>query len=296
MRTRTRSALFGLPLALLVASLVTSSLTAEPRRAQAQTGTPPVEIHRVQDAAHTPPFTRDKPIFVALLGSDARPGEKATRQRADSIHIVGLNAKEGGGGIVGFPRDSYVNVPGAGQRRINEGLFYGGPELQVRTLTTFPGWKKIVKGIKGIPIEIKYRMNDEASGTHFKPGKRRLGPADALAFARDRHSTPGGDFGRSENQGRLLLAALTKLHKEFEEDPAVLLQWIRAGMQNIVTNLSVIEVFDLATTAVQIDPDKVKNIVVTGANVMVAGAAVVQLSGGSEAVYDDLRDDGMLND
>ncbi|HYH28156.1 MAG TPA: LCP family protein [Actinomycetota bacterium] len=307
--TRLSRAAFGLPLAGLIAALVGANLSANAPSASAQTGPPPVEIHRVQDAAHTPPFTRDKPIFIAVLGSDARPKEEPTRQRADAIQLIGLNAKEGAGGILGFPRDSYVNVPGAGERRINEGLFYGGPKLQVRTieeltgikidyyaLTTFTGWRRIVREIGGIPIEIKYRMNDEASGTDFKPGRRKLGPVDALAFARDRKSAPGGDFGRSENQGRLLRAALAKLHDEFAEDPAVLLEWISAGMRNMYTNLSVIEVFDLATTAVQVDPSKITSKVVTGSNTMVGGAAVVQLSGDAQAVYDDLRDDGIFND
>jgi hypothetical protein len=34
-------------------------------------------------------------------------------------------------------------------------------------------------------------------------------------MARDRHSLLAGDFGRQENGGRLILAALTQFQKEF---------------------------------------------------------------------------------
>ncbi|HVH54569.1 MAG TPA: hypothetical protein VNA32_10625, partial [Actinomycetota bacterium] len=56
---------------------------------------------------------------------------------------------------------------------------------------------------------------------------------EALAFARDRHSLPAGDFGRSEDGGRLIIAALTQLRKEFNKDPSRLLTWIAGGLRNV---------------------------------------------------------------
>ncbi|HEX9890452.1 MAG TPA: LCP family protein [Actinomycetota bacterium] len=293
--------------ALLLAGLMAANLAAGLGR-EARAQTPAAEIHRVQGTTYVPSFDRKRPIFILVLGSDARPGEKVNRLHADSIHIVAVNPREGGGTIVGFPRDSWVTLPGRGETRINDAMVYGGPKLAVETvesitnipidyymLTSFPGLVKMVKRVGGLPITIPYRMQDESSGANFKPGKTRLNGDEALAFARDRHSTPGGDFGRSENQGRLMIAALTKLRKTSENGPTVLLRWIEAGLANMETDLSLVEVFDLAATATQIDPENVKNVVVPGAPTMINDASVVLISGAAQEIYDDVRDDGLLN-
>lgn len=295
-------------LPLLISGLLAANLAAGLGR-EARAQTPPVEIHRVQDAEYIPAFDRKRPIVILALGSDARPGEKVNRLHADSIHLITINPQEGGGTIVGFPRDSWVTLPGRGQTRINDSMVYGGPELAVKTvesitnirvdyylLTSFPGLVKMVKRIGGVTVDVPYRMQDEASGANFKPGKTKLNGEEALAFSRDRHSTPGGDFGRSENQGRLLIAALSKLRNRFEDSPTVILQWIEAGLANVQTDLSLAEVFDLMVTATQIDPERVGNVVVPGSPTMINGASVVQLSGSAQAIYDDVRDDGLLND
>ncbi|HZA60510.1 MAG TPA: LCP family protein [Actinomycetota bacterium] len=294
--------------ALAVAALLAANAGAGLLRPRAAAQTPGAEIHRVQEATFTPGRDRKRPIVILALGSDARPGEPVNRLRSDSIHIVAINPSKGGGTIIGFPRDSYVTIPGRGQARINEAMFYGGPQLTVKTvesitkipidyyvLTSFPGLIKIVRGIGGVPIEIKYRMEDEASGTDFKRGKKKLSGPQALAFTRDRHSAPGGDFGRSENQGRLMVAALKKLGKEFRKHPGVILRWIRVGMENIQSDLGLGEVFALMTTATQIKASKVKNVVVPGGTGDVGGASVVFISGGAQPIYDDVRDDGLLN-
>src|SRR5690606_32753282 len=69
----------------------------------------------------------DFPRLVAVIGSDARPGENQDRSRGDSIHVVALDGK-GGGGVVGIPRDAYVPIPGVGQNRVSAALSLGGPD------------------------------------------------------------------------------------------------------------------------------------------------------------------------
>jgi LCP family protein required for cell wall assembly len=302
-----RRTLWSFPLVALIVGITSGAHSVNPVVVRAQT--PTVEIHRTQRASFAPPRLKEGPIFVLALGSDARPGEclPVERCRADSIHLIGLNAKRGAATILGFPRDSYVDVPGAGTRRINEGLFYGGPELMVETvesitgisvdywmLTSFEGLKAMVNGVGGIPIEILYPMSDSASGTNFEPGRRRLDGGQALAFSRDRHSAPQGDFGRSENQGRLMVAALEKLRKQFSRRPAVLLQWIQVGLKNVTTDVPLKELFDLALAVTQLDPKKVTNLVAPGGAGSAGGASVVFLSGAAEELYDDLRKDGIV--
>jgi polyisoprenyl-teichoic acid--peptidoglycan teichoic acid transferase len=303
-----RRALWTAPTTALIVGITVGAHGVDHQPVRAQTP-PAIEIHRVQKAEFALPKGKDRPIFILALGSDGRPGVcmPIEKCRADSIHLIGLNAKEEAGTILGFPRDSYVDVPGAGTRRINEGLFYGGPELMVQTvesitgisidyyvLTSFDGLKGMVNGVGGIQIEVLYPMNDAASGSNFEPGRQKLDGGQALAFSRDRHSAPVGDFGRSENQGRLMVAALEKLRKQFGRTPAVILQWIQVAMKNVTTDLPLKELFDLAMTVTQIEADNVTNLVVPGGTGSAGSASVVFISSAAEEIYVDLADDGIV--
>ena len=61
---------------------------------------------QVGRAAFAPGLPSNGPLFVLVIGSDARPGRSAVNARADSIHIVGVNPRLGRVSILGIPRDS----------------------------------------------------------------------------------------------------------------------------------------------------------------------------------------------
>jgi LCP family protein required for cell wall assembly len=261
-------------------------------------------------AEYVPVLDGSKPIFVLVIGSDARPDEEATSTRADSLHIVAINPAKHKATIVGIPRDSYVNIPGHGSNKINAALFYGGPELVVKTveeltglrmdywaLTGFQTFQQMVNGIDGLVVDVPFAMNDTASGAFFEPGIQRLDGENALAFARNRHGLPSGDFGRSENQGLLLVSALHQMKKEFNKDPGTMLTWIASFMRRATTALTLDEVVDLAFTGTAIDPEKVVNVVVTGGVGMVGNMSVVNLDQAEvDAIANDLKDDGILKE
>jgi anionic cell wall polymer biosynthesis LytR-Cps2A-Psr (LCP) family protein len=69
-------------------------------------------------AEFVPVLDGSKPIFILVIGSDARPDEVATETRADSLHIVAINLEKHKATIVGIPRDSYVDIPGYGSNKI----------------------------------------------------------------------------------------------------------------------------------------------------------------------------------
>ena len=291
----------------LAGSAAAAALLGEPPRARAQT--PAVEIGRVQKASYLPPGRGKDPLVVLALGSDARPGVCMPVERclADSIHLITVNRKEGGATILGFPRDSYVNIPGFGQGKINEALHDGGPELVVRTvqeltgipidyylLTSFEGLPQMVREIGGLEVDVPYPMSDPSSGATFDEGPQVLEGGEILAFSRNRKDTPNGDFSRSENQGLVLLGALEQLHEEFRKNPAVLFTWMVAGAQNMKANLSFAELFDLALTALTVQPDRVENVVAPGGIGMAGTASIVVLSESAEDIYRDLEDDGLI--
>jgi LCP family protein required for cell wall assembly len=296
-------------MAAVVGWIGVSALTVDPR-AGAQTETPPtIQLRRVQHADFVPAPGTDGAIFILAIGSDARPDVCMPVERclADSIHLIGINPKDHSATILGFPRDSWVPIPGVGTRKINEALHSGGPQLVVRTvesltgitidyylLTSFAGVVEMVNGIGGVEVDVPYDMNDPASGAVFPEGPRVLTGQEALAFSRNRKDTPEGDFSRSENQGTVILSTLQKLHQDFEEDPTVLFEWIAVGSANLQTDLSLLEVFNLLLTGLSIDPANVDNVVVPGSLGFAGEASVVLLSPEADEIYADMRKDGVV--
>jgi polyisoprenyl-teichoic acid--peptidoglycan teichoic acid transferase len=299
-------------IALLVALAVawvagsTIGATQPARRAAAA---PLFQIEQAH-AEYVPVLDGSRPIFMLVIGSDARPHEEATSARADSIHIVAVNPDKHKATIVGIPRDAYVEIPGHGSNKINAALFYGGPELVVETveeltgltmdywaLTGFRAFQQMVNGVDGLMVDVPFAMNDSASGAFFEPGVQRLDGENALAFARNRHGLPSGDFGRSENQGLLLDSALRQMKKEFNKDPNSALTWVASFMRRGTTALTLDEVLDLAFTGTAINPKKVVNAVLTGGVGMVGSMSVVDLDQAEvDAISKDLKDDGILKE
>ena len=246
-------------------------------------------------------------LFVLALGSDARPRHSVTRSRADSIHIIGVNLTRGRASILGIPRDSYVPIPGHGSDKINASLFFGGPELTVRTvegltgihmdgylLTGFSGFRDAVDEIGGLTIHVPYPIHDPFSRAHFRRGNTHVDGDRALAFSRNRHDAPGGDLGRSRNQGSVILAALRELRGDVSRDPLTLFRWIQAATEHIRTDLSVGELVGFLYAALSIDPSRVRNRVVSGSGGTVGGASIIRLSPSSRTMFRDIRRDGLL--
>jgi LCP family protein required for cell wall assembly len=292
--------------AALMGWVIGGALLSGSNRAGAQT--PEVQLGHLQAAEYLPTVS-NRPFFVLAIGSDYRPGQgdSVERSLADSIQLIGVNPKEGAASILGFPRDSYVPIPGYGSQKINNSLFNGGPELVVETveelvgveidyyvLTAFDGFRAMVTGVGGIEVEVPYPMSDSSSGAVFEAGPATLDGPQALAFARNRKDTPNGDFSRSENQGRLIVAALDQLRRDVRRDPIRLFTWIVVGAQNLQTDLSLTEIFDLMLTALTLDPELVTNRVVPGGIGTAGAASVVTLGSEADAVFADIAEDGLL--
>jgi LCP family protein required for cell wall assembly len=266
-----------------------------------------IEIHSAHGASFLPALEGRRPIFILALGSDARPGQIIERQRSDSIHIIGINPALHRATILGFPRDSWIPIPGFGTSKINTAMVDGGPDLTIRTiealtgiridfwmLTSFQGLKNLVNGFGGLTVRVQQPMHDRFSGSNFNPGVRHFNGDQALAFARDRHSFAQGDLARSANQGKLFLSALSSLHAVFARDPAQVFRWLVVGWRNIHTDLGVRTLLDLALTATQVPVSRVTNLVVPATTGTVGGASVVFILPSASAIYADMRADGVV--
>jgi polyisoprenyl-teichoic acid--peptidoglycan teichoic acid transferase len=310
--SQTRRRVLGaasLAIALTSVAVVRAVLThpAEPPRSAA-TGTPAMVVGHAH-GAYAPYPTDTEPMFILVLGSDARPGEAVERARSDAIHIVGVNFRRHRASVIDIPRDSWVPIPGHGFNKINAAMAGGGVPLAVQTvealtgirfdyfaLTSFPGVRSMVDDIGGLRIRVPYDIHDPTDGGPSIPrGIRTLDGSSALAFARARHFVPGGDFGRTRNQGAMLIAALKQYQGGATGDLTSMLSWLGTFMRNVDTDVPLEELMSLAYAAALIPSTSVNNVALEGSTGYEGTQSVVHLSTGSEAVFADIRSDGVVD-
>jgi LCP family protein required for cell wall assembly len=256
-------------------------------------------------------FTSGVPIpadllFILVVGSDARPGEDLRRSHADSIHLLAVNPRTLQGTVLGFPRDSWVEIPGHGNGKLTSAMAIGGPELLSQTvrrltglpvhywvLTGFTGLSNMVDELGGVDVFVERRMNDRNSGTNFEPGWHHFDGRQALSFSRDRHSVPNGDFDRSRNQAALLLAGLSKLRAEVGDD-AGLQRWLDVLLRHAELDAPARQLMPLAALARRLDPASMSNVVTPGRVGTAGGQSVVFLGQEAANIFLDLRPDAVM--
>jgi LCP family protein required for cell wall assembly len=185
--------------------------------------------------------------------------------------VIGFNPALGAGTVINIPRDTWVDIPGHGQGRVNEAYQIGGAALQAETVrrltgapisyvltTSFGGVVSMVDRLGGIEIDVPYPMNDRNSGAVFAAGPQRVDGAHALAFSRNRH-IPDGDLSRTGHQGQLLIHALAELRRQGTSATETL-EYLEILYRNVRTEgVSPTDLFRLARTALSVDPGNVRN-------------------------------------
>lgn len=286
-------------LAAGVAGLGVATLQATPAAS-----VPLLQIGKAH-AEFGPSLQGDKPIFILVLGSDSRPGTPLEEGLCDSIHILGINPEAKRATLVGIPRDSYVPLSTGGTNKINVALAQGGAKGMVATvedltgvtfdyyvITGFDGMKRIFDALGGLKIDVPYSFQGH-EGSSFREGKQTFSGAQALEFSRTRKTLTHGDFDRSMNQGRLLLAALAQFKAEFRKDPTALFKWIAVGMRNVATDVPLNELLTLAFASSDLRPKRITNLVAVGSIGTAGGASIVNLPS-PNPVFQDVAADGYV--
>jgi polyisoprenyl-teichoic acid--peptidoglycan teichoic acid transferase len=245
-------------------------------------------------------------VWVLAIGSDARPGGDMRKSNGDSIHLIGVDPGTGVGTVLGFPRDSWVQIPGHGTGKINSALAMGGPKLMAETvrkvtglpvdyyvLTAFEGFQKIVDELGGVHVQVDKRMNDRFSGARFDPGWHDMNGRQALAYSRDRHDVANGDFTRSLHQGNVMMSALAKLRAEVGDDDG-LQRWIGVLLRHADLDSPPQQLLPLAALGRRLDPAKITNVVVPGRVGTAGSASVVYLTDEARKLFLDLRPDAAI--
>jgi polyisoprenyl-teichoic acid--peptidoglycan teichoic acid transferase len=298
-----RRKLFMFPAFGLVAALI---WTAVGTFSSASGQTQPTVIARAHSGEHAPSY--NQPIFILMLGGDLRNGNDS-HTRTDSIHIVAIDPTTLHASILGIPRDSFVNIPGHGNDKINDANEFGGPPLAIATvealtgckfayytLTSFRGFVSVVNQFGGIDFTVtEHTKPDHYSHYNFSPGPYHFNGTQALAFARDRHTRPAGDFDRSLAQGKLIVAALAQQRKNSAKDPGTILRALGAMYRNLKLNIPITEALKLGIVALKINPRNVTNAVMKGGfGTGPGGSSIVTVTPASRNQFVDICSDGQL--
>ena len=165
-----------------------------------------------------------------IVGSDSRSDgaiadTTTAGQRADSVMVL-HKAENGQVSLTSLPRDTYVNIPGYGEDKINASYSYGGAKLLVKTVEGLTkmkinhyvevgmgGVKNVVDAVGGVEACLDYDVDDHDSGLIWNTAQgkcQQVNGEKALAFSRMRKSDPTGDIGRGLRQRAIISAAVKK--------------------------------------------------------------------------------------
>lgn len=170
-----------------------------------------------------------------LVGSDSRAGldkKDADRLmagelndavgRTDTIMIVHVPSLGGKPTMLSLPRDSWVDIPGQGQNKLNQAFSLGGPALLQQTVEKatglridryaeigFGGFANVVDSVGGLEMCLKEPLNDPMAGINLKAGCQEMDGPTALGYVRSRYTSARGDLDRVDRQ-KEFLSALSK--------------------------------------------------------------------------------------
>lgn len=245
------------------------------------------------------PVVGGGPRWVLALGSDARRGQELTRSRADTLQVIGLDGK-GGGGILGLPRDLWVTLSTGGKGKINSAMPAGGAKAQVDTVRRvtglpiegyavigFTGFKQLVDDLGGLPIVIPKAVNATHARMVIPAGPQRLTGSQALAYARERKSLPDGDFGRSRHQGELIVAAAVQAKLAGAKAiPEALTSFSKTGR----SDLSAEEILTFCAALYQLNPTKVGRGVAYGSIGTAGSQSIVVVGSHAKSLFAEFKD------
>lgn len=245
-------------------------------------------------------------LTVLLLGSDAGPPRSGDplRGRADGFQLLFVSADRQHASFVSIPRDSWVPVAGRGTTRINACLT-SGPEACVRTVealwglkvdgwvgTSMWGFADAVNDFGGLVVDVTRPVSDGGENIS-STGLQAINGYQALTWARDRKSRPGGDFTRSRSQAELLAIGQTHLHARGTAEAAALVARIirlRSG-----TSFSDAELANYALQALRLPPGNVRRVGLPASVGWAGAASVVFLESNAAAIVADAAADGVLS-
>lgn len=235
------------------------------------------------------------PFFVLLVGNDARPGVGGAR--GDALHVLGVNPQRKAASMLDIPRDTCwngdkINVGNTRGPRAQadavSGLL-GGVPISYVVDVDFAGFEALVDGVGGVDVNVKTQMNDSFSGAFFSPGVHHMSGQQALAFSRNRHDFPNSDITRTNNQGSLILDAMSQLQTKMQNSAGEFKLLALLGRHARLDGIGIKDLYHLGRTAFALNPAQIQNVTIP-----VTNGGCLGLGGGAGALFADFKADGVI--
>jgi LCP family protein required for cell wall assembly len=229
----------------------------------------------------------NRPMNILVMGLDRRPREGDILTRTDTMMVVRIDPSTKTAGILGIPRDMYVEIPNEDgsyfEERINTALEYGelynypgggrqlvkdtvlrnlGIKVDYYVIIDFQGFEEIINGLGGIDVDVPELLDDpyysetELPGDYFplyfEPGMQHMDGQHALGYARSRNTS--SDLDRIQRQQRVIFAAMDKA-LNLDVLPNALDLW-KKYQHAIDTDINVFEITGFASLAADIPPER----------------------------------------
>lgn len=198
----------------------------------------------LENAVKVPKLKNDANIVnILLIGEEAIEGngqvmESTTRGRSDCTIVLTINRKKKTAKLISFLRDTFVQIPGYKDNKLNATYQYGGGPLLQDVLqlnfgvitdgyirVKFTAFRDIIDSLGGVDITLTeseaYCLNNtnyisKKKYRNVKVGKNHMNGVQALGYCRIRKGKYGkavtslqghnNDWGRTERQKNVLKA------------------------------------------------------------------------------------------
>ena len=214
-------------------------------------------------------------INIAFYGLDTRYEDDGGR--TDSIMIATIDKVHNKIKLTSIARDTYVSIDGRGKDKINHAWAFGKAPLAVKTLNqnfnlditefvslNFYQFANIIDYLGGVTLdisdaEVEFINNNmhetNNMGITSQPlthsGVQVLSGAQALAYSRDRYTSPNGDVGRGNHQRKVIEAAIEKVKGINKVKYPELISMV---LSNCTTSLNNNEMLSIGTWAATSSP------------------------------------------
>ena len=228
-------------------------------------------------------------VNVLVMGLDYRDWEAGETPRTDTMILFTFDPLNNTAGMISIPRDLWVNIPGFEYGKINTAYYLGevynlpggGAGLAARTVeellgvpvqyyaqVDFQAFVDFIDHIDGVKLtfdnEIVLDRRGEGNTEVLEPGTYTLPGEFALAYVRTR-AGEGGDFDRASRQQILIMAIRDRI-LDFNMMPRLVAnapQIYNDLAAGINTNMSLNQAIKLAWSAIDVDRDKISQVVIS---------------------------------
>lgn len=210
---------------------------------------------------------------ILLIGTDGREGEQ--NYRSDSMMIATVDLKNKNIKLTSLARDTYVNIPGKGNNKLNTAYFFGKEDLLLQTIkenfdieldkyitVDFDDLMNIIFILNGVQVDVKEHEIDATNAvvpssyetcTYKKkgemklltsPGMQTLNGYQAIAYSRIRYSDNA--INRDSRQRDVLMSVFRNMKKVATSNQQGILDELSPYFS---TNLTSSQILDLAANA-----------------------------------------------